>query len=80
MIMTDPKKTITTIMDRRRGKDGIERESTMVPSIAKTEDTEMDPKHEAAKDILNAIQEKHPQKLSEALSAHHDLHLMHKES
>lgn len=67
-------------MDRRRDKDGSTTESPMVPSMMKSEEGESDPRHEAAKDILSAMNEKHPGKLMEAMAAFHDLHSMHQSS
>lgn len=76
MIMTDPKKALTTVIGRRREPSGSTSESPMVPSEMMSEEREMDPRHEAAKDILSAIHEKHPAKLMEAMAAFHDLHAM----
>lgn len=63
-------------MERRRSKDGSTSEAPMVPSEIKSEDGDPDPRHEAAKDILSAMHEKHPGKLMEAMAAFHDLHGM----
>lgn len=79
MMIIDKDKATTTIMSRRRSPDGSTAEAPMVPSEVKSEEGVVDPRHEAAKDILSALNEKHPGKLMEALSAFHDLHSMHKE-
>lgn len=76
MMMIDKKKAITTIMERRRDKDGSTSEAPMVPSEVKSEEGESDPRHEAAKDILSALHEKHPAKLMEAMGAFMDMHGM----
>lgn len=77
MLMFDKKKAISTVMQSRREKDGSVSGAPMVPSVMKDEGGEIDPRHEAAKDILSAVNEKHPGKLMEALAAFHDLHEMH---
>lgn len=77
MLMIDKQKAISTVMDRRRSKDGSTSEASMKPSMMKSEDTSSDPRHEAAKDILVAINDKHPGKLMEAMAAFHNLHEMH---
>lgn len=79
MIIIDKDKAHTTIMGRRREKDGSVKEAPMQASEVKSEEGEPDPRHEAAKDILSALHEKHPAKLMEALAAFHDLHKMHSE-
>lgn len=79
MLMIDKDKAYTTVMGRRRDADGSTSEAPMVPSDIKSEDGNADPRHEAAKDILMAMNEKHPGKLMEALAAFHDLHSMHKD-
>jgi len=79
MMMIDKDRAYETIIGRKREKDGSVSESAMKPSENMAEGGEMDPRHEAAKDILMAMNEKHPGKLDEALRAHHDLHMMHKD-
>lgn len=79
MLIIDKDKAISTVMSRRREKDGSTSEASMKPSEVKSEEGEVDPRHEAAKDILAALNEKHPAKLMEAMAAFHDLHKMHSE-
>ena len=79
MMIIDKDKATTTIMGRRRNPDGSTAEAPMVPSEIKSEEGESDPRHEAAKDILSALNEKHPGKLMEAMINFHDLHQMHKD-
>ena len=80
-MMIDPHKAIATVMDRKRGKDAsLEREAPMLPSEVKSKELEMDPRHEAAKDVMGALHGKDSAKLMESLAAFHDLHQMHKES
>lgn len=76
-MIIDKDKAFTTIMGRRRESDGSVSEAPMQASDVKSEDGEIDPRHEAAKDILSALNEKHPGKLMEALAAFHDLHSAH---
>lgn len=76
MMMTDEKKAITTIMGRRRNPDGSTAEAPMVPSEVSNEENESDPRLEASKDIMSALNEKHPGKLMEAMANFHDLHSM----
>lgn len=77
MLMIDKDKAMTTVMARRREKDGSTSESMQKPSKVMDEDLNADPRHEAAKDVLSAMSEKHPGKLMEAMAAFHDLHSMH---
>lgn len=76
MMIIDKDRAYTTVMARRREKDGSVMESPMAPSEMKSEDLEPDARHEAAKDILAAMHEKHPAKLMEAMANFIDLHGM----
>lgn len=79
MLMIDKDKAYTTIIGRRREKDGSTSEASMKPSEMKSEEGESDARHEAAKDIMMALNEKHPGKLMEAMGSFMDLHSLHKE-
>jgi hypothetical protein len=70
----DDKKALTTIMSRR-SKDGSTVSSPMAEEVSKDEDGNVDGRHAAAQDIIMAMHEKSPQKLMEALSNFHDLHM-----
>lgn len=76
MLMIDKDRAYTTIIGRRRAKDGSTTEAEMAPSSVMNEERDADPRHEAMKDFLSAIQEKHPGKMLEAMTAFHDLHQM----
>ena len=76
MIIHDKKQALQSIMAKRHPKDSVEETSSapMVPSIVKTEEGEIDPRHTAAQDILMSVHEGHPGKLMESLKNFIELH------
>ena len=80
MAMWDKKKQLTTIMARRRGSDGgaITAETPMKPEAAMSEGGEIDGKHIAAQEMMEAFHAKSAHGLNEAMSNFIDLHLNEK--
>lgn len=75
MLMLDPHKAVVQIMRKRKaGMPQPESHSELKPT-----DGELDPRHMAAQDVMEAIHSKSSHHLMEALKNFHDLHMMHKE-
>lgn len=79
MIIPEHKRAIMTIMAKRKpgGGERIAGPAPMKEEVVKSEDGEIDGRHLAAQDIMAAMHEKSPEKLMNALSAFHDLHVNH---
>ena len=75
MIIMDKKKAMMTIMSKRNHKDGSVSSSPMQPQIEKDESGEVDGRHAAAQDMIQAFHEKDAHKLAEAMANFHDLHM-----
>lgn len=77
MIIHDKKQALQTILSKR-GKDGEMSSSPMAPERpAMDESGEMDGRHEAAQDMIQAFHEKSAQKLVDAYANMHELHMSH---
>lgn len=57
-----------TVIGRRRDKDGSTTEAPMIPSEVKSEDGELDPRHEAMKDFHMASQSGDTVRMMQAMS------------
>lgn len=74
MFFDDSKKTMTTIMSKRKPSGEVS-QTPMKPEIVKTEDGELDGKHLAAQDILAAHHSQSAEQMMEAMGNFIDLHL-----
>lgn len=80
MMMMNPKKALSSILAKRRSEMGKDQGSAMMKNEeVRDTDGELDPRHMAAQDIMMALHEKSPHKLSEAMANFYDLHSLHKE-
>ena len=75
-MMWDKKKNMDTIMQRRRGESGgaVISETPMKPEISLDEGGEIDGKHMAAEDMIEAFHAKSADRLKEAMGNFIDLH------
>lgn len=81
MILSDDKKTIATIIARRRSSKGETLgEASVKPEVVKHEDGSIDGRHVAAEEAMMALSEKSPEKFMRAMANFHDLHVSQKAS
>ena len=73
LLLQDEGKALRTIMARRK-PDGSMESAPMSASVTKDADGKVDPRHEAAESVIQAMHDGHAGKLVEALGRFHDLH------
>lgn len=78
MMMLDEKRAVGAIMKRRK-QAGAGQEADKNITLTKPTDGELDPRHMAAEDVMNAFHSRNVHHLKEALGNFHDLHKMHNE-
>lgn len=77
MIMMDPHKSVVAIMKKR--KAGMPDGASAEGHLTEKDDGNLDPRHMAAEDVMNAFHSKSVPHLKEALANFHDMHMMHRE-